>query len=395
MASETAFVYKKGQLAATLNRTGNEVRFDYLPAYLAAGGKAVATTLPIGEGAKVLANGAAPAFFAGLLPEGGRLNAIANRIKTSPDNDIALLLEIGADLIGDVQVLPANADPNTERETLLLPSNPEAVEFGKLRAQYFGSRASGIPGVQDKISSKMLNAPARAANIDYILKLNPTDVPFAVENEHYFLGLAKKCGIETAQHQLLTDAVGEHALRLERFDRATASGQKIRLAAEDGCQVLDLYPLQKYEIEFTEMAAKLISLCPARGVAGYSLFKQLVFNWLIGNGDAHAKNFSVLESPAGEWLIAPAYDLLCTIYFEDKTMALPLGEATTGWSRELLIDAAAKMQVPAKAANKVIDKQLLVLANLPDQLMAGVLPYRRDQNIDVAGLLKKRSKRLI
>jgi len=65
------------------------------------------------------------------------------------------------------------------------------------------------------------------------------------------------------------------------------------------------------------MAERLISLCPAKGVAGYNLFKQLVFSWLIGNGDAHAKNFSILESPSGEWMVSPAYDLLCTAYYQN------------------------------------------------------------------------------
>lgn len=394
MTNDTAFVYKKGRLAAELTRTAAGIRFSYLDEYLAERGPAMATTLPLTYEPIVLANGATPAFFSGLLPEGRRLNAIANRLKTSVDDDLTLLLEIGVDLIGDVQILPAGGNPNTDRDALMLPRDSAEINFKELRDSYFGSKATGIPGVQDKISSKMLNARARMANVDYILKLNPDEVPYAVENEAFFLDLARKCDIKTSEHVLLTDSVGNHALRLERFDRIFTKTNKTRLAIEDGCQVSNRYPAEKYNFDFVDMSQTLISHCPSRGAAGYNLFKQLVFNWLIGNGDAHAKNFSILESENGEWMISPAYDLLCTRYYNDKTMALALNGSDSGWNRALLIETAKILFVPAIAAEKAIDKQLASLSDLPDKIIAGVLPFRRDQNYDVADFLKKRAKAL-
>lgn len=394
MTNDTAYVYKKGRLAAELTRTAEGIRFGYLDEYLTEQGPAIATTLPLAPEAIVLTNGATPAFFSGLLPEGRRLNAIANRLKTSADDDLTLLLEIGVDLIGDVQILPTGGNPNTDRDVLMLPRDSAEINFTELRDSYFGSKATGIPGVQDKISSKMLNARARMANVDYILKLNPDEVPHAIENEAFFLDLAKKCDIKISEHSLLTDSVGNHALRLERFDRIFTKTSKTRLAIEDGCQVSNKYPAEKYNFDFLDMAQTLISYCPSRGAAGYNLFKQLVFNWLIGNGDAHAKNFSILESNSGEWMISPAYDLLCTSYYNDKTMALPIDGSDSSWSRALLIETAKKLFVPAIAAEKVIEKQLAVLSDLPDKIIAGALPFRRDQNYDVADFLKKRAKSL-
>jgi serine/threonine-protein kinase HipA len=396
MLDSVGQVYKKGVLAATLTRKSGEVRFEYLQQYIDAALEPVATTLPLSVKPIVLTNGATPAFFAGLLPEGRRLGAIAERAKLSVDDDLALLLEIGADLIGDVQVLAPGIDPSIQREVLSLPRDRSEVSFSELREKYFGSKASGIPGVQDKVSSQMLNAPSKTSGQDYIVKFNPKNVPFAVENEAYFLTLAKKCDIETADFELLTDGQGEHALRLTRFDRINQKPIKKSLAVEDGAQVMGLYPLDKYRVDFGEMASQMIGLCASPKVAALNLFKQLVFSWLIGNGDAHAKNFSILKVAHDDWQVSPAYDLLCTVFYDnDKTMALAIGGEDSSWSRALLLDTAKKLAVPKAAANRVIDKQLTVLSNLPTQLLSGALPFRRDQKIDASNLLKKRASRLI
>lgn len=395
MLDSVGLVYKKGILAATLTRVKSEVRFEYQADYQVSANEPVATTLPLDAPPVILANGATPAFFAGLLPEGRRLGAIAERAKLSVDDDLALLLEIGADLIGDVQILPQGVSVDVEAEVLLLPKDTGLVSFAELREKYFGSRASGIPGVQDKVSSQMLNAPAKSAGQDYILKFNPKDVPFAVENEFFFLSLAKKCGIETAKFELLSDKVGDHALRLSRFDRLNTKPKKTRLAVEDGAQVLGRYPLDKYRVDFVEMASAMLAHCASKPAAGLAFFRQLVFNWLIGNGDAHAKNFSIIQVAPDDWRAAPAYDLLCTNFYEgDSTMALAIAGQERGWNRSLLVETAKRMLVPAGLAKKEIDRQLTTLSSLPDQILDRALPFRRDQNIKAANLIKKRARAL-
>lgn len=394
MVDSTGQVYKNGVLAAKLERQGSSVSFSYYGSYIESSGGAVATTLPLSLQPIVLANGATPAFFAGLLPEGRRLGAIAERAKLSLDDDLSLLLAIGADLIGDVQVVSEGVDPLVQREQLLLARDTSSVSFDQLRDQYFGSVASGIPGVQDKVSSQMLNAPSKTAGIDYIVKFNPNDVPFAVENENYFLNLARTVGLKTANASLLTDSEGKHALRLQRFDRVGNTANKQRLAMEDGCQVLGRYPLDKYRIDFVEMANKMTLLSSSSVTTSYQLYKQLVFNWLIGNGDAHAKNFSIRQNLLGEWQAAPAYDLLCTAFYDDRTMAMPLEGQDTGWTRSLLLQVAKKLGLPKASAIRTIERQLAALADLPDQILGGALPFPRHQNVEVSSILKKRWKQL-
>lgn len=397
MNESKAHVYKKGLLAGTLSQDGEFTTFEYLQEYVDSDGPAVASSLKVNSEPVVRSGGSTPPFFAGLLPEGRRLIAIANRLQTSLDDDLGLLLEIGADLIGDVQVLPIGGDPNSSREILMLPKDLTEVSFESLRDEYFGSKASGLPGVQDKVSSKKLNARARLANLDYILKLNPQEVPFAVENEAFFLSLARKCDLKTANYTLLTDSNGTNALLLERFDRVASKTGKVRLAQEDGCQVMKLYPASKYNVDFIDLAKALSGVCTAKEVAAYNLFGQMVFSWLIGNGDAHAKNFSVLEGQAGEFKISPTYDLLCTRFYEDRgdrDMALRLNGLSAGWNRKFLLDSAEMLGVSRPAAEDVIDFQLRQLKDLPDQIISGALPFRRDQNYDVAAFLKQRAKAL-
>lgn len=385
-----ALVYKKGVPVAQLLRSGKEVTFQYLPEVIGNREAQVATTLPVVATPTTFSKGATPTYFAGLLPEGRRLSAIASRIGTSIDNDLDLLLEIGSDLIGDVQVLAPGGNPEVERESLALPKETSELDFEAMKNSYFGLRATGLPGFQDKVSSKMLNAKARMSNFDYILKFNPVEAPFAVENEHFFLKLAKQCGITTTRFKLLTDKNGEHALLLERFDRVAQRHGKYRLAAEDGCQVMDLYPADKYSVDFVTMAQKMQFLCPARELAGRELFKQVVFNWLIGNGDAHSKNFSILEGAKGRWHVAPAYDLLCTRFYEDREMALAIDGKKSDWDRELFLSVAERLLVPRQVALGILSQLLTSLETLPEQVLAGALPFPRHLNRKASDFLKRR-----
>jgi serine/threonine-protein kinase HipA len=97
---------------------------------------------------------------------------------------------------------------------------------------------------------------------------------------------------------------------------------------------------------------------------------------------------------SGEWQAAPAYDLLCTAFYEDKKMALPLEGQESAWTTKLLLEVAKKINLPKPAALRTINKQLAVLSDLPEKILGGALPFARHQNIEVGSLLKKRHKQL-
>lgn len=393
MSDKQALVLKQGLAAATLTQTGSDVTFEYLPEYLASNGPAIATTLPKEKAPKTYPAGATPAYFAGLLPEGRRLNAIARRLKTSASDDLGLLLELGGDAIGDVQVVHPDA-PNSPSTAIELPRDLSDISFQELREKHFDSQAAGLPGFQDKISSKMLNAPAKKQGLEYIIKLNPIEAPHAVENEFYFLKLAKKVGLETAEFELLEDRSGEHALQLRRFDRVIEFGKAIRLAMEDACQVMDLYPAQKYDPGFEVVAESLLFHTHAKKFAALTLIKQLVFSYLIGNGDAHAKNFAILKLPSREWRVSPAYDLVCTAFYEDRDMALSLAGKKSGWNRSDLVALGESLGVPAHVVSGVIDETIAKLGNFTEELDSGALPFPRHLRYEVTKLLRSRAKAL-
>lgn len=393
MAETSLTVFKNSIPAALLSGDGGQVTFRYLESYVTRGLEPISWSLPLSLEPKVYQAGATPAFFAGLLPEGRRLNAIAGRLKTSPDNEVALLAALGSDAIGDVQLAEGENLP-AEREVLLLPKDTTTLDFAEIQSKYFGSPAAGLPGFQDKISSKMLNAPAKQQGLEYIMKFNPPEAPFAVENEYLFLSLAKNAGLSVSSFRLLTDSKGEHALLLQRFDRLRSDGRTHRLAMEDACQVLDVYPSRKYQLSFEEVAVALIEKCSAKKPAALELFKQIVFYWLIGNGDAHAKNFSILKNLEGEWRISPAYDILCTLYYQDVEMALSVSDKTTLWDRETLLVLGEQLGVPDVLAQQVIEHLLAKTERLTIQLDTGGLPFRPDQNYKVTRALRNRRKRL-
>ena len=186
-----------------------------------------------------------------------------------------------------------------------------------------------LPGVQDKTSAAMINLPVARAGERFILKLNPIgEYPHLVENEAFFLDAARASGLTVPPHDLVTDRDGAPGLLVRRFDRSTVDGELRALAVEDGCQVADRPPADKYLLGSGQVFAALAAVCDAPTLAGRELIRQLAFAYLTGNGDAHAKNFSVLQDLSGEWRVSPVYDVPCSQVYGDTTMALSIGGRT-------------------------------------------------------------------
>ena len=290
----TAVVYKKQRRAATLRRTNDGNVFQYDADYAAG---SVASTLPLNGSPQLRAAGAVPPFFAGLLPEGRRLVALQRATKTSADDDLTLLLAVGADTIGDVQIVPDGCEPDLP-PPLVATRDFGSLHFGELFAAATGSHPDrvGLPGVQAKVSvNRMLSFPLGVAHHAYILKLSPPEYPYLVENEAVFLRMARDCGLATADAQLVHDQSGRSGLLVRRSDRLeTESGAQL-LAQEDACQACGRYPADKYTLTTEAALTGLARLTSAPRVALRELIRQVAFAYLTGNGDMHAKNLSVVE----------------------------------------------------------------------------------------------------
>lgn len=342
-----ADVYKGGILAGHLGRTGfGGVRFSYDAAYLDGGGPAVAVTLPLSGAAVETPGGALPAFFAGLLPEGHRLTVLKNATKTSFDDELTLLLAVGADVPGDVQVVPAGDRP-VEPPTLADTSKPETLDFSLLVNTV---DLHGLPGVQRKTSASMLTTPLAVKGHRYLLKLDPPEHPHLVENEAVHLQGARALKIPVAKCSVIEDRNGLRGLLVERFDRVKGvAGAWVRLPLEDGTQVLGLPPASKYGVSSEDVATALAATCTAPLVASRNLYLQFVFAWLTGNGDLHAKNLAVLGSPRG-FVMAPVFDVPCTLLYGDETLALPVSGKTRHLKARHWAELADSLGLPERAA---------------------------------------------
>ena len=198
-----------------------------------------------------------------------------------------------------------------------------------------GQRNS-ISGVQSKVLLSLVNGEFAVVESggDFILKPVPEDSRsrFAADipaNENVTMQIASRLfRIQTAENKCVRFADGELAYLTRRFDRR--GGVPIR--QEDLCQIAgrseethgDAY---KYDFSYEEMAELIRMACPASRVELPKVFRQILFDYLFANGDAHLKNFSVCESDLGDYVMTPAYDLLNTLlhYPGDLTfMALSL-----------------------------------------------------------------------
>lgn len=119
----------------------------------------------------------------------------------------------------------------------------EEVSFSDLLAEAGMVDPVAIPGVRAKVSARMISVPVGRATDRWILKIDAPEYPHVVENEAYFLDLAKQLKMPVADAQLVRDRDGRPGLLVRRFDRiAGEDGTTVALACEDACQLLGLWP---------------------------------------------------------------------------------------------------------------------------------------------------------
>jgi serine/threonine-protein kinase HipA len=390
-AVQKADVFKGDQLAAHLTRNEGGVKFDYTPEYLASALPQVAHTLPKTDKPQLVTAGGVPSFFAGLLPEGRRLQVLQRAIKTSADDELSLLLAIGGDVVGDVKVVPHGDTPSASTPLVEVQKTFEEIRFSDLIKEYAQIDKVGIPGVQEKVSAKRIWLPASRAGSQYILKLQSPDFPYVIENENYFLGTARRATKNVVQAELVHDSEGNSGLLVTRFDRILDnSGNPISLPVEDACQILNRWPADKYNVSSEKIIHEISNLCTSKIVATKELYRQFCFAWLTGNGDLHAKNISILASQDGEWKVAPAYDLPSTIFYGDRTLALTIGGKKSEHSRRSLIEFGVNVGLPEKVAIKVLDEMLDATSMVIPDLRSGLLAFNNQIISDSVAELRHR-----
>jgi serine/threonine-protein kinase HipA len=179
-------------------------------------------------------------------------------------------------------------------------------------------RSVAVTGVQPKLSLSIEKEPGDPKKSrftivglwgQYILKPPTPEFPFLPENEDLTMHLASLCGITTADHSLLRLESGDLAYITKRFDRL---GQN-KLALEDMAQLTETLTSDKYRSSMEKIGKCIWSFASSPGLAAVAFFERVVFSFLTGNADMHLKNFALLTQANQEVVLAPAYDMLCTI----------------------------------------------------------------------------------
>lgn len=331
-------------------------------------------------------------YFANLLPEGRRLSVLKSAAKRSFDDELGLLLAVGQDLIGDTAVVEPGQKPYEKRAESRQAPKLHALSFGELFEQsLFGSGQEGrasIPGVQDKLSDSMISFPVRGGQFGQsILKLNTEKHCDLVENEGFFLGMAKACGLIVSPFQIVKDREGQSGLLVKRFDRVKMEGRIRKLHVEDGCQLLGVYPRAKYDVTVRTLLEVALDVTKNPAVLATAV-DHFAFHYLIADGDHHAKNFSVLEGADGVVTLAPAYDVLTTLPYQDQETALDLEGKDKNWKLRDFQAAWGRVGVSAVAVERrlrrLVDRAARWLGRLDE------LPFEKKQIAFLGETMKRR-----
>ncbi len=337
--SDTLDVYLHGSHAGTLERESQaRLSFSYAKLWVEADGAPISLSLPVREGA--YDHDECTPFFEGLLPEGDFLEAVSRTLHVSARNPFQLLAEIGGECAGAISVgpvggvVPGRSDRPPrwlaeEELGRLLADLPDRPLLGTIDEED-GFRIS-LAGAQDKVGVLFDGERIGLSHGDPpstdIVKAPIPRVSEPIANEAFCMTLAAQGGVDVARAEPRV-AEGEEYLLVHRYDRDESAAPDGRLHQEDFCQALGLVPAVKYENEGgpgIAHCAELIrhsSSAPARDVIAF--LDALLFNFLIGNNDAHSKNYSLLLDGPGAIRVAPLYDLLSIAAIEGASRSLAM-----------------------------------------------------------------------
>lgn len=337
----------------------------------------------------------APPFFSNLLPEGGLRARIAQRLKTHEDREFVLLAALGHDLPGAVVLAPTDT-PDHLRVKQGLFTSPAAAELAELKFS--------LGGMQMKFSMLRqgerytLNTGSSLGN--YIVKPPSRDFEALPSVEAATMNTARAVGIDVPEVALiqpdqlddLPDMSGypkdEPFYVIRRFDRIDGG----RRHAEDFAQVFNLRSTNKYgKINYDMIARALLAY--AGGFADLKeMTRRLVLNILLGNGDAHTKNWSLIYDYPLRPRLAPAYDLVSTVAYMEHDTSIALNMAGVRRFNQISLDTFSSMfdriEVPSQRSEELLEevrtttRRILdtwqtqfIAANVPEHLIRRIAAH--------------------
>ena len=386
-------VFLEGQLVGHLSQDDGQLSFRYAGDYLGN-----PHPLPLSRHLPILADQepttfgdqASRAFFENLLPEGEVRNQVARRLGFSRENTFALLAALGGDCAGAVSLSPPGQRPRRAGHYRPIGEADLARELDQLPSHPFLADEEGVrlslAGAQNKLpvhfDGQTFSIPAGNAPSTHIIKTPIPALENTIVNEAFCMTLAARVGLNTPPVEVI-ELDGRLFFLIERFDRTKGPyGTIIRLHQEDFCQALGVPPAEKYEKEGGPGFAACFSLLrewssePLPDVA--ALLQWALFNFLIGNADAHGKNISFLYAD-GQVRLAPFYDLISTAVYErqvNNKFAMKLGGEKD--PRYLLAQHLKRFAEEAEIGLRVVKMELLSLTHAVGREVAALADeYRK------------------
>lgn len=278
--------------------------------------------------------GVVRAFIDGLLPEGDIRRVIAEDLGLRANDTFGIIRALGRDCAGAIVIQPdedppprspttASADPLGDEELARLIANLKGAPLG------VGGRVRvSLAGVQAKLLLTRLpdgrwGRPIDGTPSTHILKPEIRGLPDAVENEAFCMRFARHLGLPVAEVE--TSTIGSlKVIVVTRYDRVVqADGKVERIHQEDFCQATGVAPDQKYQEDGGPSLRGIAAILSATDPDSLpTLLRDLTVHVLVGNGDAHAKNFSLLHQPSGALRLAPLYDVMSTLRYGDDRLAM-------------------------------------------------------------------------
>lgn len=279
-------------------------------------------------------------FFENLLPEGIALDDVLGALALRDPNTLELLGQLGQDLPGVLSLLPEAAQPVLLQQYRPLAFNTLSQRLRSQRPLLVSNDQAtmSLAGAQEKMGLRwdakrgMLSESVGLSPTTHILKPDtrqPRYQPSAI-NEYACMKLARALKLPVPDVWLLR--VPEAAYVVQRYDRVDVAGNIVGLHQIDGCQLLGNGSGWKYQrqggLASIPRLVEALRNLPVRAADLLQVQRWVMFNYLIGNADAHAKNLSVLVDGRG-YRLAPFYDLLCVKAYGDDSLALYIGDEET------------------------------------------------------------------
>ena len=329
-----------GQSVGQLIQADGRLSFSYSPRWLQSpSAQPLSRSLPLRP--ESFDDKATRPFFAGLLPEGDKRKLVAMALQVSSQNDYALLNGIGGECAGAVTLLEPGQQPTglpSEQYVRWLDDGELIAILDELPRRPMLAGKDGLrlslAGAQDKLPVVFVNGhiglPKQNTPSSHILKPAISAVEGSVYNEGFCMALAMRLKLSVASTSIRRVADRVYLL-VERYDRLRQpDGSLQRLHQEDFCQALGVAPEYKYQNEggpdLTQCFDLIRKATRPSAPQVLRLLDYVIFNALIGNHDAHAKNFSLIYTRRGT-VLAPLYDTLSTAVYANLTdkMAMKIG----------------------------------------------------------------------